>query len=232
MSRIIGFTELARRRRSEPGERSQQAARRRELHPGSMEGHRLGEAAAMNGTITRRAVGYRTTELIRRLGGLEQPAAGTWSIRGSHAGIEFSLSRPLHRTERCRGRASEGAIVFGQAPDYVLVEVLFESGLSPLTRTLGAAAASSCHLVAGASAGPLQDAAECRWKSAWAVSGEVRANNALLPVHATLGYHGVWRQGDHAYGWFTLAGEVVTPPAAGRRSMRFSFDLVADSPNR
>jgi hypothetical protein len=86
--------------------------------------------AVMTTTIARSSVACRATRLV---GGVELPAAGTWSVRGSHADVGFSLPRRLRRTERWRGRAMEATIVVGEDPDDLLVAVLLETGLAMVT---------------------------------------------------------------------------------------------------
>jgi hypothetical protein len=174
----------------------------------------------MTSTITHSPVVPRAALLIRRVGGVELPAAGTWNVPGSHADIGFSVSRRLRRTERWRGRAVAVTIVVGDDPDDLLVAVVLDAGLATITARSGGSAGSGGCLVARTDTGPLS----------WAVSGDAHVNGAVLPVCAILSYHGVWKHGDWAYGWFTLAGALASRRAGGRRSVRFSFDLLADGP--
>jgi hypothetical protein len=174
----------------------------------------------MTTTITPGSVARRPTRLVRRVGGVELPAAGTWNVRGSHADIDFSLPRRLHRTERWRGRAAEATIVVGEAPDDLLVGVVLETGLATVTRGTGEAAGSGRWLVARTDSGPLP----------WPISGEVRTKGTVLPLRATLDYQGLWRRGYSAHGRFTLTGAIALVPAGGRSSIRFSFHLLADGP--
>jgi hypothetical protein len=51
----------------------------------------------------------------------------------------------------------------------------------------------------------------------------------LVPVRATLSYHGVWRRGDRPYGWFVLAGDIGE--RAGTERLRFRFELLALGPD-
>jgi len=63
------------------------------------------------------------------------------------------------------------------------------------------------------------------------VGNVVTADERVLPVNSTLGYHGVWRHGDRAYGWFVLDGAIDPPAASGQRTLRFSFELLAFGPD-
>lgn len=178
---------------------------------------RIVKLAVMTTTITRSSLAGRGTRLVD---GVELPAAGTWSVHGSHADIGFSLRRRLRRTEHWRGRAVQATIVVGEDPNDLLAAVLLETGLATVTRASGRAAGSGGCLVARTDCGSLP----------WAMSGEVRSDGAVVPLRAFLGYHGVWRRGDSVHGWFTLAGTIAPGPAGGRPSMRFFFDLIADGP--
>ena len=63
---------------------------------------------------------------LRRVDGVELPAAGTWSVPGRHATIEFSVPRRLRRPE-CRSRgAREASVVISEDPGDVFVSVLFD----------------------------------------------------------------------------------------------------------
>ena len=175
--------------------------------------------AVMNSSITRTPVACSATRLVRYVGGVELPVAGTWHIPAGHADIVFWQPRRLRHTARWRGRAKAATIVVGDAPDDVRVAVVFDTGMATPTGMSEGTTGVRC-LVADAdsSAKP------------WAVSGEVYTDGAGVPLRATLGYHGVWRRGDRAYGWFTLAGAVGPHPAGGR-TVRFCFDLLADGPD-
>jgi hypothetical protein len=175
--------------------------------------------AVMTSTTQRTPVACRPPRLFRYVGGVELPVAGMWHVPGGHADIGFWLPRWLRRTERWRGRAAEATIVVGQALDDLQVAVVLDAGLATVNGRSGSAPGAGGCLVAGADSGPLP----------WAVSGEMRANGAGVPLRASLDYHGVWRRGDRAYGWFTLAG-AIDPHPVGGRAVRFCFDLLADGP--
>ena len=59
----------------------------------------------------------------------------------------------------------------------------------------------------------------------WSLSGEVFTDVSVLPLHASLSYHGVWRRGDRSHGWFSLAGTIDPPVGDAQRRLRFSFEL-------
>jgi hypothetical protein len=63
----------------------------------------------------------------------------------------------------------------------------------------------------------------------WQLHGRLSVNQRLLPIDATLAYHGVWRRGERVYGWFLLSGAIDDGARAWRR-MRFTFELLADGP--
>ena len=156
---------------------------------------------------------------LRRVDGVELPAAGTWSVPGRHATIEFSVPRRLRRPECRSGRAREASVVIAEDPDDVFVSVLFDVRGLEITGSPAGTLDPPIHLEARSVPGPHR----------WALAGGVLSGTGVLPVRATLGYHWVWRRGDHTYGWFVLAGAIGT----GRRTMRqlrFRFELLASAP--
>jgi hypothetical protein len=159
----------------------------------------------------------RGTSLVRRVGGIELPVAGTWNVPGTYATISFAVPQFLRRPTDLCGRAREATLVFSDDPGEVLVAVLFDA---PGLDIAGSAACREpVHLEARSIRGPHR----------WALAGEVFPGTGVVPLRATLDYHGVWRRGDRAYGWFVLAGTIGRHVDA-RRRLRFNFDLLACGP--
>lgn len=161
----------------------------------------------------------RTSPLLRRVDGIELPGAGTWTVPGSHATIAFSVPRRLRRPDSRSGRASEATVLISDNPDDVLVAVLFDVPGLEITGSPGGTIGPPIHLEARSVPGPHR----------WAMSGEVFSDTGVLPLRATLGYHGVWRRGDLTYGWFELAG-AIGAPSRTNRPLRFRFELLAAAP--
>jgi hypothetical protein len=156
---------------------------------------------------------------LRRVDGVELPAAGTWSVPGRHATIEFSVPRRLRRPECRSGRAREASVVISEDPDDVFVSVLFDVRGLEITGSPAGTLDPPMHIEARSVPGPHR----------WALAGGVLSDTGVLPLRATLGYHGIWRRGDHTYSWFELVGAI----GAGRRIMRqlrFRFELLASVP--
>lgn len=157
---------------------------------------------------------------LRRVDGVELPAAGTWSVPGRHATIEFSVPRRLRRPECRSGRAREASVVISEDPDDVFVSVLFDVGGLEISGSPAAMTSAPIHLEARSVPGPQR----------WALAGGVLSGTGVLPLRATLGYHGVWRRGDHIYGWFVLAG-TIGEPGRKARPLEFRFELLATAPD-
>jgi hypothetical protein len=156
---------------------------------------------------------------LRRVDGVELPAAGTWSVPGRHATIEFSVPRRLRRPECRSGRAREASVVISEDPDDVFVSVLFDVRGLEITGSPAGTLDPPMHIEARSVPGPHR----------WALAGGVLSDTGVLPLRATLGYHGIWRRGDHTYSWFELVGAI----GAGRRIMRqlrFRFELLGSAP--
>jgi hypothetical protein len=161
----------------------------------------------MSHTITRPP--GAASRLLRHVDGVELPAAGTWIVPRTHATIEFSERRRFRRDHSWNGRAREAAVILSDDPGDVLVAVALAG------QPLGTAD-PLLELVAHSVQGP----------GRWMLSGRVIDNAGVLPVSATLDYHGVWRRGARPYGWFVLAG-AISEPAVARRRLRFRFELLA-----
>jgi len=165
-------------------------------------------------------VATSTSPLLRRVDGVELPVPGAWVVPGHHATIAVCVPRSLRRSDVRMGRASEATIVIAEDPDDVFVAALF---VVPGLEITGAPA--------GALGPPIVlDARSVRGPHRWALSGELFSVEGVLPLRATLDYHGVWRRGDLSYGWFVLGG-AVDAPARTERPMRFRFELLASGPD-
>lgn len=166
-----------------------------------------------------RPVAATTSPLLRRVDGVELPAAGAWVVPGHHATIVVCVPRTLRRSDVRMGRAGEATIVIAEDPDDVFVAVLFVVPGLDITGAPAGALGPPIVLEARSVPGPHR----------WALSGELFSVDGVVPLHATLEYHGVWRRGDLSYGWFVLDG-ALDPPARTGRPMRFRFELLASGP--
>jgi hypothetical protein len=135
--------------------------------------------------------------------GVELPAPGIWMVPASHATIEFTERRWLQRDRRHTRRARESVIVMSDHPGDAAVTVSLD-GLK---------------LVVHADSGP----------QPWMLSGQLIDGDEIRPVRARLSYHGVWRRGDRAHGWFVLTGEVGERGSG--RPLHFRFELLALAPS-
>lgn len=173
----------------------------------------------MTKTTISHSVAIRPSLPLRRVDGIELPVAGTWTVPGHHATIAFSVPRRRGRPESRSGRASEATVFISEDPDDVRVAVRFDAPGLGITGSPAGTIGPPIHLEARSVPGPQR----------WALSGEVLSETGVVPLRATLGYHGVWRRGDHIYGWFVLAGTIGE---RGRRARppEFRFELLATAP--
>jgi hypothetical protein len=157
-------------------------------------------------------------QLIRRVDGCELPASGCWVVPASHASVTFSLPRGLRHAETWQGRVTEATIVVGEHSDDVSISMRVDApGLPAVTGSSRGSIARPTRLDPMAST------------YSWALFGQLTINGSTVPVQAILDYHGVWRRGDAAHGWFALSG-VIVDGARAKRRMRFAFELLADQP--
>jgi hypothetical protein len=172
-----------------------------------------------------RPSGEHLHHLVRRVDGVELPVSGMWRVRDHHATISFTRPRALGHADSWRGRATEAAVIVGDDPADVTIAL--KVAAPELPTILGSPSRTSTRPAAG------QDAM-VHGMPTWQLHGRLSVNQRLLPIEATLAYHGVWRRGDCAYGWcaygwFVLSGS-IDDGARPRRRMRFTFELLADGP--
>jgi hypothetical protein len=174
----------------------------------------------MTAALAVRPAAARVDQLVRRVDGVELPAAGTWSVPDHHATVSFTRPRTLGQADSWRGRASEAAVIVGEDPADVTIALKVAAPDLPMN--LGSSSRPAARpIVVGD--------ATLKGIPTWPLSGRVSINHRLLAIEATLAYHGVWRRGERAYGWFVLSGAIDDGARAGRR-MRFTFELLADGP--
>ena len=174
----------------------------------------------MTDDLAVRTAAMPVDHLVRRVGGVELPVAGTWSVPDRHATISFTRPRALGHADSWRGRASEAAVIVGEDPDDVTIALKVDA--PDLPTNLGTSSRSSSRRVVG-------EDATLNGIPTWQLHGRLAVNQRLLPIEATLAYHGVWRHGERVYGWFLLSGAIDDGARAWRR-MRFMFELLADGP--
>ena len=177
--------------------------------------------AVMNCAITSTTIAASTSRLLRCVDGVELPVAGTWTVDGNHGAVDFSVRRRLRRPTRRVGRTRQATLAFSDDPGHVLVAVLFDAPDLQLPTSWAAVTGAPIHLEARSVPGPHR----------WSLSGEAFTDVGVLPLRASLGYHGVWRRGDRSHGWFSLAGTIDPPAGDAQRRLRFSFELLAHGPD-
>ncbi len=156
---------------------------------------------------------------LRRVDGIELPAAGTWTVPGNHATLAFWTPRRLRQHDSSSGRASEATLIISEDPGDVVVAVLFEASDLEIGRSPAGTSGSPIQLLARSVPGPHR----------WALAGKVSSERGVLPLRGNLGYHGVWRRGDLTYGWFVLTGAMGAPHRR-TRPLLFRFELLAAAP--
>jgi hypothetical protein len=165
-------------------------------------------------------VATSTSPLLRRVDGIELPVAGAWVVPGCNATVAVCVPRGRLRSDVRMGRASEATIVIAEDPADVFVAVLF---VVPGLEIIGAPAGAlgpPIVLEAQSVAGPHR----------WVLTGEVFWVEGVVPLRATLEFHGlVCRRDDVPCGWFVLDG-ALDVPARTERPMRFRFELLASGP--
>jgi hypothetical protein len=174
----------------------------------------------MTADVAVRSAGAHLGRLVRRVDGVELPVPGTWNVSDHHATISFTRPRALGHADSWRGRASASAVFVAENPADVTVAL--KVAAPGLPTNLGSPSRPSARPAA-------VEGAIVNGIPTWQLYGRLSVNQRLLPIEATLAYHGVWRRGERAYGWFVLSG-AIDDGARARRRMRFTFELLADGP--
>lgn len=167
----------------------------------------------------------RVTELIRSSGGAEVPAPGRWRIPNSHVTISYRARTGLLERVRARAPSASGTLHIADDLRHVaLVLNVGATGRSDATDApgLGALLGNEC----------LQDVV-LRTREIvptldviWRARGEIDLGPVSQPARVTITYHGVYRAGDDAKAWLTVAA-TIDHDVSGRRR-RGPVELIAD----
>lgn len=140
---------------------------------------------------------------IRRLDGLDTPAAGMWPLV-----VSSSVQRSLARTPSEALPISGGWLDVGAAPAASWMHVQLADRVIDLT-------------VDEIAADPFEPAA-------WHLSGVARFTDHARqqPVTMTLRYHGVHRRGGQTWAWFSGTAVVGIARSRRRPAERLTLDLL------
>ena len=155
----------------------------------------------------------RTPNLpIRRIGDLEIPATGTWSVVRASS------------VARSAGRRS------GMKQIHVYAGRL-EIGDDPSASSLRLDLDDSTLVAGNAQVSP-----DRHGMSEWHLEGHAQNVDGHTPLELTLNYHGVFRRGVDVWAWLSGTGTIGSP--SGRRGLRRSdsgdklvFDLLFSAPD-
>ena len=174
----------------------------------------------MTAGIAVRSAAQHVDRLVRRVDGVELPVVGRWKVPDTHATISFTRPRALGHADSWRGRASAAAVIVGENPADVTIAL--KVAAPGLPTILGSPSRPSARPAT-------VEYATLNGVPTWQLYGRLSVNRRLFPIDATLAYHGVWRRGELAYGWFVLNG-AIDDGARAKRRMRFRFELLANAP--
>ena len=156
------------------------------------------------------------SDLIRRLGDLEVPAPGQWSlVPTSHVAIALGQ---LHQPTPLR--VINGGFDIADRPDDSTIRLEL-TGPDPMT-FLGR---------------PTMVARNRQGMSDWWIAGTLTHHGRPDTTLLTISYHGVFRTRGRAWAWFSGTGALETPDTTRwRRSQRVErrpvvLDLLFDSPS-
>lgn len=152
------------------------------------------------------AVSPVASPLIRRLDGMELPAAGIWPlVRASHVAIAPACgARPLETAVH-----AGHLVVTPNVDDATLSLALGQDGAVRFT--------GQPLLVTSTTYGTVE----------WTFEGIVRCEQESAPMTLTLGYHGVYRRAGRAWAWFTGSGR-ISPHCEDSREV--VVDLLFEAP--
>jgi hypothetical protein len=159
--------------------------------------------------------------LQRHIDGVELPVAGVWTVPGNDADIAVCVPRTLRHSELRMGWVNEATIIMSEDPDDVFVATLFGVPGVSITSAPAEGVGPPMYLEARSVAGPRR----------WNLTGELCSRAGVVPLHASLGYHGVWRRDDVTYGCFVLTGAIDAAAARPTPRLHFRFRLLASGPD-
>ena len=155
--------------------------------------------------------------LARRLGDLEVPVAGTWSVvPTSYVAIVLTGRRDHPVQLRILG----GAFAIEEHPAHSELRLSLD-GADGMTFV----------------GQPTEVRADLHGLSQWSITGTLTGDDRTVPMALTISYHGVYRSRGRAWAWFSGTGDLQVPRTRswGRMSSDFErrivvVDLLFDSP--
>ena len=155
--------------------------------------------------------------LVRRLGDLEVPVAGTWPVvPTSYVAIALSGRRDHPVQLRILG----GAFAVGEHPAHSELRLILD-GEDEMTFV----------------GQPTEVRADRHGLSQWTMTGTLTGDDRTVPMALTISYHGVYRSRGRSWAWFSGTGVLQVPRTRswGRMSSDFErrmvvVDVLFDSP--
>ena len=163
--------------------------------------------------------------LIRRVGGVELPTKGCWTIPRSHVAVHYGARTGLIRRVRGQAPAASGVMQVTEDPADTALFLNIATWADPrraggpsLAALLGNSRISVLVLQASAIDMPTN--------GAWQMRGTAHMSWVSRPVSISVTYHGLYRAGDRAKASLTIRAEIEHDFSGPRR--RGPIELVAD----
>jgi hypothetical protein len=167
----------------------------------------------------------RTDRLIRRVGGVEVPAAGCWTIPRSHASVNYGARTGFVRRVQGRAAAAAGALHVGDDPtqtELVLHVAAWAGTGTPGAPSLSELLGNKCVCAVTLRASSMEQPTDNTWR----MRGVAHSSWVSRPAPISVEYHGVYRAGDGAKAWLTVRAD-ISHDFAGLRP-RGPLEIVAD----
>jgi hypothetical protein len=175
----------------------------------------------------------KTDHLIRRIGGIEVPTPGRWTIPRTHVTVRYSARTGFARRVSGRAPAATGVLDVADDPSQstlVLYVAAWRNTQTPAVPSLGELLGSE-HVHGITLRGSSMDLhADGGWRLRGLADVSWISSAAVIGV----GYHGVYRTGDGGKAWLTVRADIDHDVDGLRRKGPVSIvaDVLAVAPTR
>ncbi len=175
----------------------------------------------------------RTDHLMRRVGGIEVPIPGSWTIPPTHVAVRYGARTGFARRVHGRAPAAIGVLDVADDPSQsalVLYVAAWRSSRTPAVPSLSELFRSE-HVHGITLRGTSMEPQASR---GWRLRGAAHVSWISSPTVIAVEYHGVYRGSDRGAAWLTVYADIAHDVDGLRRKGPVSIvaDVLAVAPTR